>query len=46
MKIEKIVHLGPVSSTRVRRIASLLLESWMADEFVVVARKHSDSQAS
>jgi 2-polyprenyl-3-methyl-5-hydroxy-6-metoxy-1,4-benzoquinol methylase len=46
MKIEKIVPLVPKSSTRVRRIASLLLQSWMADEFVVVARKLSDSQAS
>lgn len=46
MKIEKIVHLQRKSSTKIRRIASRVLESWMADEFVVVARKHPDSQAS
>jgi 2-polyprenyl-3-methyl-5-hydroxy-6-metoxy-1,4-benzoquinol methylase len=46
MKIEKIVHLHRKSSTKIRRIASRLLRSWMADEVVVVARKHSDSQAS
>jgi 2-polyprenyl-3-methyl-5-hydroxy-6-metoxy-1,4-benzoquinol methylase len=45
MKIENIVHLHRKSRTKVRRIASRLLGSWMADGLVVVARKRSDSQA-
>jgi 2-polyprenyl-3-methyl-5-hydroxy-6-metoxy-1,4-benzoquinol methylase len=40
MKIEKIVPLHRKSITRTRRIASRLLGSWMADEFVVVAGKN------
>jgi 2-polyprenyl-3-methyl-5-hydroxy-6-metoxy-1,4-benzoquinol methylase len=46
MKVEKIVHLGAKRNTIVRRMASRLLDSWMADEFLVVARKHSDTQPS
>jgi len=44
VKIEEITHMDPERSTKVRRIASRLPASWMADEFVVVARRHSDSR--
>jgi 2-polyprenyl-3-methyl-5-hydroxy-6-metoxy-1,4-benzoquinol methylase len=43
MKIEKIVHLPRKRNTKVRQIAFRLLGCWMANELVVVARKHSDS---
>jgi 2-polyprenyl-3-methyl-5-hydroxy-6-metoxy-1,4-benzoquinol methylase len=46
MKIEKILHVGPKRSTKLRRLASRLLDSWMADEFVVVATRESGIPAS
>jgi 2-polyprenyl-3-methyl-5-hydroxy-6-metoxy-1,4-benzoquinol methylase len=44
MKIETIIFLRPKDVTKTRRLAAWLLQPWMADEFVVVARKHTDSQ--
>jgi 2-polyprenyl-3-methyl-5-hydroxy-6-metoxy-1,4-benzoquinol methylase len=44
VKVEKIVKLRRKSGTKVRRIASLLFGSWIADEFVVLARKQSETQ--
>jgi SAM-dependent methyltransferase len=43
MKIQKIVRLPRKRSTKVRQIASRLLGSWMANELVAVATRHSGS---
>lgn len=44
MRVERVVQLGP-RSTLGRRLVARLLGSWMADGFVVVARKHSSTRA-
>jgi 2-polyprenyl-3-methyl-5-hydroxy-6-metoxy-1,4-benzoquinol methylase len=43
MKVEKVLHLVPESAGEIRRLALSVLRPWMADEFVVVARKRAVS---